>query len=91
MQTDKFIIKIRLSNGIWRCDCIEIKINEKLHYEIDITPPKGYTVKKLYKNVDFNFEHRSMDFSFTRWQFADDEYAEVMEEELSNKIIRRLI
>ena len=91
MQTDKFIIKIRLSNGIWKCDCTEMNKNGKVHYEIDITPPQSYTVKKLYNKVDLIFQQHSLDFIFARWQFAEDEVREVVEEELSNKIIRRLI
>lgn len=91
MQTDKFIIPIKLSNGIWSCDCKEINKNGKVHYEIDIAPPKDYEVKKLYKTVRFNFQPITFEFIFELWQFADNEYREILEEELSNKIIKRLL
>ena len=91
MQTDQFIIKIRLSNGIWTCACTELNIDDTLHYEIDITLPRGYATKKCYKKSSFHFQPISLDFLFDRWQFADDDFREILEEELSSKLVARLL
>jgi hypothetical protein len=91
METDKFVVKIRLANGIWKCDCTPVTVKNKLHFKLDITPPKDYKPEKLFESIDFNFNPASMDFSFDRWQFDDDEYNEVLEEELSTKIVQRLV
>ncbi len=91
MQTDKFIIKIRLSNGIWICNCTEILKDGIVHYDVDITLPAGYIIKKSYKKGQFRFQPVTLDFLFDRWQFDNDEFREILEEELSNRLVARLL
>ncbi len=91
MQTDKFSVKIKLSNGIWICNCTEILKDDTVHYEIDITLPAGYETKKKFKKTNFRFQPITLDFLFDKWQFDDDEFREILEEGLSDRLVARLL
>jgi len=91
MITNTFTVGLALDNGNWMCRCIEHRVKERLHYSIDLTPPKSYKSKKIYNHVDMTFDAPSLSFEFEQWQFEEADYCQAVEAELSATLVERLM